>query len=215
MSPEDDTRGNETRFTGVGADDGGAGPETHDGLRRNLVLGGGLAAASLALSRAAGAVTPPAELQTQVAPRVMDGNEVPEPPADKSAGPVRPGRGSQLTGKIAVVTGAARGIGRAIAVEFAANGADVIAIDIAGPVSPASNAVPATPEELAETVRQIQQFGRRGEAIRADIRDIAALRQAADHVQQSYGRHRYRGGRCRNPALEARCWRWKKATGTT
>jgi NAD(P)-dependent dehydrogenase (short-subunit alcohol dehydrogenase family) len=159
-----------------------------DELRRNLLMGGGLAAASFALAGAAGAATPPQELQTQVAPRVLDGQPVPEPPAEKSAGPVRPGRGSQLAGKVAVVTGAARGIGRAIAVEFAANGADVIAIDIAGPVSPASNAEPATPEELAETVRQIQAFGRRGEAIRADIRDIAALRAAADRVEQAYGK---------------------------
>ena len=96
----------------------------------------------------------------------MAGKPVPEPPPKKSAGPVRAGRGAQLTG----------------------NGADVIAIDIAGPVSPASNAEPATPEQLAETMRQIQAFGRRGEAIKADIRDIAALRAAADHVQQTRGK---------------------------
>jgi hypothetical protein len=107
--------------------------------------------------------------ETDTAPKVMNGQPVPEPPADKSAGPVKPGRGSMLTGKIAVVTGAARGIGRAIAVEFAANGADVVAIDIAGPVSPASNAKPATPEELAKTVRQIQAYGHKGEWIHADI----------------------------------------------
>jgi nucleoside-diphosphate-sugar epimerase len=72
---------------------------------------------------------------------VLDGKPMPEPPAERSAGPIRPGRGSMLQDKVAVVTGAARGIGRAIAVEMAANGADVIAVDIAGKVSPASNAV--------------------------------------------------------------------------
>jgi NADP-dependent 3-hydroxy acid dehydrogenase YdfG len=102
--------------------------------------------------------------------------------------PVRPGRGSMLAGKTAVVTGGARGIGRAIAVELAANGADVVALDIAGPVSPASDAVPATPDELAGTVRQIRGYGRRGDAIRADIRDIAALRAVADQVEQAYGK---------------------------
>src|SRR6478735_4890351 len=142
-----------------------------DPVRRSLVLGGSVATAGLALAG------------TAAAPKTLDGQPMPEPPPERSAGPVRPGRGSMLAGKVAVVTGAARGIGRAIAVEMAANGADVVAIDIAGPVSPASDAVPATPEELDETVRQIRAYGRRGEAIRADIRDIAALRTAADRVE--------------------------------
>jgi NAD(P)-dependent dehydrogenase (short-subunit alcohol dehydrogenase family) len=100
---------------------------------------------------------------------------------------VRPGRGCSLGGKVAV-TGAARGIGRAIAVEFAANGVDVIAPDIAGPVSPASNAVPATPEELAETERQIKEFGRRASTVRADNRNIATLRAVADQVEGDFGK---------------------------
>jgi NAD(P)-dependent dehydrogenase (short-subunit alcohol dehydrogenase family) len=86
------------------------------------------------------------------------------------------------------VTGSARGIGRAIAVELAANGADIVAIDIAGPVSPASNALPATPEELDETANMIRAFGRRAETVRADIRDIAALRRIADETDQQFGK---------------------------
>src|SRR6201994_1414553 len=130
-------------------------------------------------------------------PRELDGKAMPEPPADRSAGPIRAGRGagriragggSMLQDKVAVVTGGARGIGRAIAVEMAANGADVIVVDIAGKVSPASNAVPATPEELDETVRMIKTFGRRSEGIQADIRDIGALRQIADKVERDYGK---------------------------
>ena len=165
-----------------------AGEKDVDAVRRGLVLSGGVAA-GLAMASAASA-TGAASVggRTDDGPRTLDGQIVPEPPAEKSAGPVKPGRGSLLGGKVAVVTGAARGIGRAIAVEFAANGADVIAVDIAGPVSPASNAVPATPDELADTVRQIQAYGRRGEAKRADIRDIGALRRIADEVVQTYGK---------------------------
>ena len=159
---------------------------TPDALRRKLILAGGVAAGMAATGSAAAATG--GATQTQTDPRDFHGEPVPEPPADKSAGPVRPGRGCALTGKVAVVTGAARGIGRAIAVEFAANGADVIAVDIAGPVSPASNAEPATPQELDETVAQIKAYGRRAEAIRADIRDIAALRKIADHVDETYGK---------------------------
>ena len=152
-----------------------------DPLRRRLMFG---AAAAGAL--AAGSAS--AQSRTDTDPATLNGQPVPEPGPDKTAGPVRPGRGSMLQGKVVVVTGAARGIGRAIAVEMAANGADVVALDIAGPVSPASNAVPATPGELDETVRQVKSYGRRGEAIKADIRDIAALRSIADHVERDYGK---------------------------
>lgn len=137
--------------------------------RRNLILGGiaGLAAATAAQGQTMAQNTP------QTAP---------------NAGPIEPGRGTQLAGKTAIVTGAARGIGRAIAVEMAANGADVAILDIAGPVSPASNAEPAKPAELAETERMIRAYGRKCLSIQADIRDIGALRQAADHMEREFGK---------------------------
>ena len=153
-----------------------------DQIRRGVLKA---AAATTALA-AVGAAT--AQVSSDPGPKQLAGQPVPEPPPERSAGPIRPGRGSMLMGKVAVVTGAARGIGRAIAVEMAANGADVVAIDIAGPVSPASDAVPATPKELEETVKMIQGFGRRGQSIRADIRDIGALRAAADQIEQTFGK---------------------------
>ena len=161
-----------------------------DPVRRSLVFGAaatGALAAGAALAQDAPAQGAQA-VQTETGPDQLNGQPMPEPSPAQSAGPIVPGRGSNLAGKVAVVTGAARGIGRAIAVELAANGADVVAVDIAGFVSPASNAVPATPEELDETVRQIGAFGRRGEAVQADIRDIAALRKVADDVERTYGK---------------------------
>src|SRR6204780_3320996 len=71
---------------------------------------------------------------------------------------------------------------------MAANGADIVAVDIAGPVSPASNAVPASPEELEETAKMIRALGRRAETVRADIRDIAALKRIADQTEQQFGK---------------------------
>ena len=157
----------------------------HNAARRSVLMGGAVLGAALA-SGAAAAPTPDGRSDTE--PHQLGGEPVPEPSSEQSAGPIRPGRGSMLQGKVAVVTGSARGIGRAIAVEFAANGADVVCIDICGFVSTASNAKPATPADLDETVRQIHGYGRKGEGVKADIRDIGALRRIADDVDQRYGK---------------------------
>jgi NAD(P)-dependent dehydrogenase (short-subunit alcohol dehydrogenase family) len=156
--------------------------EDHNPVRRGVLKGVAAVTALAAASRAS------AQNRADNGGQELQGQPVPEPPPERTAGPIRPGRGTILSDKVAVVTGAARGIGRAIAVEMAANGADVVALDIAGPVSTSSDAIPATPEELAETVRQIRACGRRTEGIRADIRDIAALREAADQIEQTYGK---------------------------
>jgi NAD(P)-dependent dehydrogenase (short-subunit alcohol dehydrogenase family) len=151
---------------------------------------GFLMAAAASGAVAAGGARAQAEpgVQTDNALKELAGKPMPEPSPSQSSGPVVAGRGSNLVGKVAVVTGAARGIGRAIAVEMAANGADIVAVDIAGPVSSASNAAPATPEELEETAKMIRALGRRVETVRADIRDIGALRKIADRTEQQFGK---------------------------
>lgn len=150
--------------------------------RRSVLIGGTLlglsaaASAQAAANNAAAAVDPDAPGSSHLRPE-----------QGPTAGPIRPGRGSDLKGKTAIVTGAARGIGRAIAVELAANGADVAVLDICGPVSPASDALPAQPDELDETMRMIEGYGRRSMAVRADIRHMAELRQIADRLETDWG----------------------------
>jgi SDR family mycofactocin-dependent oxidoreductase len=93
-----------------------------------------------------------------------------------------------LDGRVAFVTGAARGQGRAYAVRLAHEGADVIVSDICAPVSDTIPYVAATPEDLAETVRLVEAEGRKALARAVDIRDDAAVRQlVADGVEQ-FGR---------------------------
>jgi len=93
-----------------------------------------------------------------------------------------------LEGRVAFITGAARGQGRAHAVRLADEGADIIAIDICAPVSDCITYPAATPEELNETVRAVEASGRKILARQVDIRDGAALRQVvADGVEQ-FGR---------------------------
>src|SRR5580698_7197213 len=157
------------------------------GIERRGFLMAAAASGTVAASGAR-AQAKPGGVQTDNAPKELAGKPMPEPSPSQSSGPVVAGRGSNLAGKVAVVTGAARGIGRAIAVEMAANGVDIVAVDIAGPVSSASNAAPATPEELEETANMIRALGRRVETVRADIRDIAALRKIADQTEQQFGK---------------------------
>jgi (+)-trans-carveol dehydrogenase len=85
----------------------------------------------------------------------------------------------RVAGKIAFVTGAARGQGRAHAVRLAEEGADVIAMDLCGAI-PASVARPATPEDLEETVRLVEKTGRTIYAYQADVRDYDALKAGLD-----------------------------------
>jgi NAD(P)-dependent dehydrogenase (short-subunit alcohol dehydrogenase family) len=90
-----------------------------------------------------------------------------------------------LEGRVAFVTGAARGQGRAHAIRLANDGADIIAIDICGPVSPSITYPLPTTEDLRETVRGVEAAGRKILARQVDIRDSAALRQVvADGVEQ-------------------------------
>ncbi|MFY2790629.1 mycofactocin-coupled SDR family oxidoreductase [Rhodococcus sp. KRD162] len=84
----------------------------------------------------------------------------------------------RVEGKVAFITGAARGQGRSHALRLAAEGADIIAVDICA--NTGIDYVPSTSEDLAETVRQIEGLGRRVHATRADVRDYDQLKAAVD-----------------------------------
>ncbi len=94
----------------------------------------------------------------------------------------------RLAGKAALVTGAARGIGREVALAFAREGADVAGLDVAGGVSPVQRYDLPTPEELDTTGREVEAQGVRWLALTADIRDLPALRAGVDRVVAAFGK---------------------------
>lgn len=98
-------------------------------------------------------------------------------PAQPTSPAIPESNSSQLSRRIAIITGAARGIGRTTALALARAGADIVAVDISDPNAIASLGYPlATPQDLAETERQIKQLGRRCLAIRADVRNMKQVR---------------------------------------
>jgi SDR family mycofactocin-dependent oxidoreductase len=83
----------------------------------------------------------------------------------------------RVTQKVALVTGAARGQGRAHAVRLAEEGADIIALDACRRVADTTVYPPATPEDLAETVSLVEGLGRRIVARQVDVRDREAVEE--------------------------------------
>ncbi|MEV5647360.1 mycofactocin-coupled SDR family oxidoreductase [Nocardia sp. NPDC052254] len=94
---------------------------------------------------------------------------------------------SRLDGKVAFITGAARGQGRSHAVRLAEEGADIIAVDTTAMIDTVPYPL-ATAGDLAETVRLVEATGRRIVARDADVRDSAALADAVNAGVAEFGR---------------------------
>ncbi len=96
--------------------------------------------------------------------------------------------GAPLEGRVAFVTGAARGQGRAHAIRLASEGADIIAIDVCRPISDTITYPMPTAEDLADTVRAVEATGRKALAREVDIRDLAAQQQLVADAMEQFGR---------------------------
>ena len=96
----------------------------------------------------------------------------------------------QFEGKVAFITGAARGQGRSHAVRFAEEGADIIAIDLCEQIDSVAYSM-ATPEDLNETINLVEKTGRRIVAERADVRDFKKLQAVVTKGVSELGRVDY------------------------
>ena len=93
----------------------------------------------------------------------------------------------RVEGKVAFITGAARGQGRSHAIRLAEEGADIIAVDVCHDYPTVGYAL-ATEADLAETVKAVEALDRRIVASQADVRDVAALKAAVDNGVAQLGR---------------------------
>ncbi len=93
----------------------------------------------------------------------------------------------RVEGKVAFITGAARGQGRSHAVRLAQEGADIIAVDLCDEI-PFVTYPSSTEADLAETVRQVEALDRRIIATKVDVRDRSALKKAIDDGVAQLGR---------------------------
>jgi (+)-trans-carveol dehydrogenase len=94
----------------------------------------------------------------------------------------------RVEGKVAFITGAARGQGRAHAVRLAQEGADIIAVDICKKIDTVDLIAASTPEDLAETADLVKGYNRRIYTAEVDVRDYDALKAAVDAGVEQMGR---------------------------
>ncbi|GAA3354181.1 MULTISPECIES: mycofactocin-coupled SDR family oxidoreductase [Saccharopolyspora] len=95
----------------------------------------------------------------------------------------------RMAGKVAFITGAARGQGRSHALRLAAEGADVIAVDRCAEIDSVAPVYSMpTEHDLAETARRVEELGRRAVARIADVRDFDGLQAAFDSGVAELGR---------------------------
>jgi SDR family mycofactocin-dependent oxidoreductase len=92
-----------------------------------------------------------------------------------------------LDGKVAVISGAARGQGRSHALRLAGQGADIIALDICRDI-PTMDYPNATPADLEAVVKEVEALGRRIVASQTDVRDVVAVRDAVNAGVAELGR---------------------------
>lgn len=93
----------------------------------------------------------------------------------------------KLDGKVALITGGARGQGRSHALTFAREGAEIVICDVAEQIPTAPYPL-ATVEELHETARMVEDLGKRCVALQADVRDSGQMKQAAERAISEFGR---------------------------
>lgn len=94
---------------------------------------------------------------------------------------------SRVSGKVALITGAARGQGRSHAVRLAEEGADIIALDVCADVSVTEYPM-ATAADLEETAKLVEKAGRRAMTSVTDVRDADAVRKAIGEAVAELGR---------------------------
>ncbi|MEB3020514.1 mycofactocin-coupled SDR family oxidoreductase [[Mycobacterium] crassicus] len=94
----------------------------------------------------------------------------------------------RVEGRVALITGAARGQGRSHAVRLAQEGADIIAVDVCARIS-SNKQIPApTPDDLAQTADLVKELDRRIVTAQVDVRDFDALKAAVDSGVEQLGR---------------------------
>ena len=107
---------------------------------------------------------------------------------------------SDLVGRVALVTGTARGLGRAACVRLAEEGVDIVGVDIGRQIVTVDYPMPDA-DTLEETRSLVEAQGSRMLVVQADVRDATSIREAVDSVSPRVRASRHRPGQCRHCPL--------------